>query len=135
MASAVHGEPGGIRSLLVELHEHGEAITHDLMAHGWTRSDIGCRVTWREFHHWLKWMAPVPESAYYRSRKPNSWWVTPELQVLAGILYAAEGANWQRGGGQGNAPKPVKFPEDKALGVKDGDDLQSRKEMIRRRRG
>lgn len=134
MAGAVHGDAGGIRSLLIELKEHGEAINFDLMARGWTRRDIGPRLTWTDFYHFLKWMPPVPESAYYRSRKPNSWWVTPELQILAGQLYALEGANWQRGGCQGSGPKPIKFPEDRDIPIKDSDELKSRKEAIKRRR-
>lgn len=134
MANPIDGELGGIRSLLIELREHGEAINHDLISRGWTRADIGGRLTWRDLHQFLKWMPPVPESAYYRSRKPRSWWVTPQVQVLAGILYAVEGANWQRGGGQGKPPKPMKLPEDKDVSM-DADDLQARKDMIRRRRG
>ena len=134
MAHPVHGVAGGIRSLLIELREHGEAITYDLMSRGWTRSDIGVRFTWRELYHFLRWIPPVAESAYFRAKKPNSWWVTPELQMMAGVLYAVEGANWQRGGCQGNQPKPVKFPSDKDLGVKDVEDLMSRREAMRRRR-
>jgi hypothetical protein len=80
-------------------------------------------------------MPPSGESAYYRARKPNSWWVTPELQLLSGVLYAVEAANWQRGGCQGNAPKPVKFPVDKEVSVKDVDDLNARRDRVRRRRG
>jgi len=104
------------------------------MSRGWTRSDIGRGVTWTEFYHFLRWLPPTVESAYYRSKKPNSWWVTPELHMLAGLLYAAEGANWQRGGCQGNAPKPTKFPEDKEIGVRDAEDLLSRRNAVRRRR-
>ena len=134
MASAVHGEPGGIRSLLVELRKHGEAITHDLMAHGWARSDVGRRITWKEFYHWLVWLPPTKDSAYFRAKKPNSWWVTAELQIMAGVLNALEGANWQRGGGQGKAPTPVKFPEDTKISMKDIDELNARKEAVRNRR-
>ena len=134
MAHPVHRVFGGIRSLLIELKKHGEAITYDLMSRGWTRGDIGRRITWTELYHFLRWMPPVAESAYFRSRKPNSWWVTPELQLLAGILYAAEGANWQRGGCQGNQPKPVNFPTDKEETVFDAEDLKSRREAIRKRR-
>lgn len=135
MADAEHGQLGGIRSLLIELREHGEAINYDLMSRGWTRADIGRKLTWRDLHHFLKWMPPDGSSAYYRSRKPRSWWVTPEMQLLAGVVYALEGANWQRGGCQGTAPKPIKFPDDKEPGLKDLDELKARKEQIRRRRG
>jgi len=131
----VHGVFGGIRSLLAELKVHGEAITHDLMRCGWLRGDIGVRFGWREFFHFLRWMPPDGSSAYYRSRKPNSWWVSPDSQLLAAILYAAEGANWQRGGCQGNAPKPVKFPEDKEVKIADAEELAARKRRMRRSRG
>lgn len=132
MAHPVDGHVGGIRSLVVELREHGEAIEFDLISRGFTRRDIGSRLTWRELVAFLRWMPPTAESAYYRSKKPNSWWVTPELQLLAGVLYAVEGANWQRGGCQGKAPKPVKFPEDKEsrLSV---EDVEARRDEIRRR--
>lgn len=135
MAHSEHGVVGGIRSLLIELREHGEAINFDLMCRGWTRADIGRRLTWRDLHHFLKWIPPSGDSAYYRSRKPRSWWVTPEMQLLAGVVYALEGANWQRGGCQGSGPKPIKFPEDKEPALKDLDELKARKEAIRRRRG
>lgn len=131
MADAEHGVFGGIRSLLTELRAHGEAINFDLISSGWTRSDIGRRLTWTDFYHFIRWQPPTSDSAYYRSRKPNSWWVTPELQMLAGVLYAVEAANWQRGGCQGNAPKPVKFPVDKEEAIKDSDELNERR---RRRR-
>lgn len=91
-------------------------------------------MTWTDLYNFLRWMCPSGESAYYRSRKPNSWWVTPELQMLAGVLYAVEGANWQRGGCQGSGPKPVKFPEDKEVPIKTSDELAARKAEIRRRR-
>lgn len=135
MAHRKHGVFGGIRSLLIELRAHGEAINFDLMSRGWTRADIGRRFTWTDFYHFLRWMPPNADSAYYRSRKPNSWWVTPELQVLSGVLYAVEAANWQRGGCQGNAPKPLKFPEDKEISVHDSADLNARRDRVRRRRG
>lgn len=127
MAVSERGVAGGIRSLLSELRAHGEAINFDLIARGWTRRDIGGRLTWTDFYNFLRWMPPTAESAYYRARKPNSWWVTPEVQLLAGVLYAVEAANWQRGGCQGNAPKPVKFPQDRDETIKDADELAERK--------
>lgn len=135
MAGEVRYVVGGIRSLLVELRAHGEAINFDLMARGWTRRDIGVRLTWTEFYHFLRWLPPTGESAYHRAKKPNSWWVTPELQLLAGVLYAVEAANWQRGGCQGNGPKPVKFPTDQEVSLKDVDDLNARRARVRRRSG
>jgi len=43
------------------------------------------------------------------------------------LLYAAQCANWQRGGGKGNEPQPVRFPEDRETKVRDQDDLAERK--------
>ena len=70
----------------------------------------------------------------YRARKPQSWWVTPDLQILAGILYALEGANWQRGGGKGDKPRPMKFPEDRKAPLKDSTELARRRAMLKRKR-
>ena len=135
MAFRVDVVVGGIRSLAAELKSHGEAINYDLIKAGYTRWDIGRTLGWRDFRDFLTWMPPTAESAWYRSRKPNSWWVTPDLQLLAGILYATEGANWQRGGGAGNQPKPVKFPEDRKVDVTGLDDLAQRRDRLRRKRG
>ena len=132
MAVPVDNFAGGIRSLLVELRTHGEAINFDLISRGWTRRDIGRQLTWTDLYHFLRWMPPTADSAYYRSQKPNSWWVTPEMQVLSGVLYAVEAANWQRGGCQGNAPKPIKFPQEaKEVSIRDAEELNERR---RRRR-
>ena len=49
------------------------------------------------------------------------------MQMLAGVLYAVEGANWQRGGCQGNQPKPVKFPTDREENIKDAGELADKK--------
>lgn len=40
----------------------------------------------------------------------NAWTVTDHL--LADAVDALNGANWQRGGGKGDAPKPVARPSD-----------------------
>lgn len=135
MAVTVDGVFGGIRGLLDELKSHGEAIHFDLMCRGWVRGDIGRVLSWREFHHFLRWLPPTADSAYFRSRRPQSWWVTPETQILVAVLHALEGANWQRGGGQGSAPKPMKLPDDKQPEFKDVDELKARKAAIRRRSG
>lgn len=133
MEDSVDRESGGIRSLLVELRAHGEAINFDLMQAGWTRSDIGRRLSWRDLKAFVMWLPPTGDSALYRARKPNSWWVTAELQFLSAILYAVEGANWQRGGGQGNAPKPFEFPKDHKISIADGAELDKRRRRLKKR--
>lgn len=86
----------------------------------------------------LRQLPPLGTSAYFRARKPRSWWKTVDHDLLAGILYAAEGANWQRGGCKGPEPKPVKFPEDREIRVKDASELAEKKraqrEHLQRRR-
>lgn len=133
MGGAVRHTVGGIRSLLVELRTHGEAITHDLLAAGWTRRDIGRRLSWADFGHWLRWLPPIPGSAYFRAKHPQSWWVTPELQLLSGVLFAGEVANWQRAGGRGKKPQPMEFPKArKAPPIKTVAELEARKQRMRR---
>lgn len=121
-------------SVLVELDDYGGAITADLLARGWTRSDLGRRISWPEFIEFLQWLPPVPETALFRAKKPKSWWVTPTHQLLAGVLYAVEGANWQRSGGKGQAPKPVDFPEDRKQSNLDAAGLAAKREAMKRRR-
>jgi hypothetical protein len=135
VAGSVHHEPGGIRSLAAELKAHGGAINHDLIQAGWTRHDIGVRLGWGDLRDFLQWLPPTGDSAWYRARKPNTWWVTPELQMMAGLLYASEGANWQRGGGKGSQPKPFKFPVEPKVGdIDSAQKLIDRKQRLQRRR-
>lgn len=84
------------------------------MAGGFTRSDIGSRLSWGDFKDFLENLPPNGESAYFRAIKPRSWWVTPEYVAMKHNTYAVELGNWQRAGGKkaGAQPKPPKFPED-----------------------
>ena len=88
----------------------------------------------------MEWLPPTEESALWRSRKPQSWWVTPELRMLVSVLHVLSLANWQRGGGKkaGPVPKPMKLPEDKDITVKSDAELterrQSQAEHLKRRR-
>lgn len=58
----------------------------------------------------LEWL---PEgSAYYASQRggpEHRAWPLPVL-LAAGALNALNGANWQRGGGRGQQPTPIKPP-------------------------
>lgn len=132
MEVGVHGVFGGIRSLVVELRERGEAINFDLMCRGWTRHDIGRRLSWSDFKDFLTWLPQ--DAAWFRVQKPNSWWITLEHQFMAAILYALEGANWQRGGCKGSAPKPYKFPQDHKVHIKDSAELAEKRKAQKERR-
>lgn len=110
------------------------------MARGWRRRDIGRRLSWGDLRDFVEWLPPTGDSALWRSRKPKSWWVTPEVRYLASVQHVGELANWQRAGGKkaGPAPKPPKFPEDTELSVKSEGELsekrRSQAEHLRRRR-
>lgn len=66
------------------------------------------------------------------------------MDFQASLLYALQVANWQRGGGKGSKPKPVKRPKDRSLNAKrhdpkDSSELSARKqrmedELARRRK-
>ena len=80
-------------------------------------------------------LPPVPECALYRAQYPNSWWWTPDMDFLSAILATGQWANWQRGGGKGDKPKPIKRPkEDPKRAPKTSDDLQARKNAVKQRR-
>lgn len=77
---------------------------------------VGLRLRWLEDGtDRLTWADVV---AMTREALPGSAvlrWVDPwdiDTHLLAGVLDALNGANWQRGGGKGAAPKPVPRPED-----------------------
>lgn len=43
---------------------------------------------------------------------PMAPWGMNEL-LLRQVLFALQGANWQRGGGKGQRPKPIDLPDQK----------------------
>lgn len=62
---------------------------------------------------------------------------TDHEYLLAGILDLLAGANWQRGGGKGSRPKPVKRPGDTKGETRYGKavPIDIAKERLRRRSG
>lgn len=79
-------------------------------------------------------LPPNEESALYRSQYPKSWWWQPEFDFYSGMLNALQWANWQRGGGKGEKPKPVKRPkEDPKKGPKSLNELEQRKKSVKRK--
>jgi hypothetical protein len=81
--------------------------------------DLGShRLTWRRFGHLLAHLPP--ESATAREVRGGDGTVTNEL--LAHIANLLAGANWQRSGGKGNRPKPIRLtagddPSNKKIGT------------------
>lgn len=113
MGGGVGYHCGGIGSLECRVEEHFGAIEHDMLSRGYRMSDIGTdRLTYTEFRSLLAYLPPDGTSAYFRARYPNSWWWEPHYGILSGILFAAEGANWQRAGGKGEKPEMITRPKE-----------------------
>ena len=75
--------------------------------------DIGESFTWNDFRDFLQHLPPTADSALYRDQHPKSWWWTADHDFLAAVLTSIQWGNWQRGGGKGDTPKPVKRPLEK----------------------
>lgn len=95
--------------------------------------DIGERFTWCDLRDFLNHLPPVTDTALYRAMNPRSWWWTPEMDFFAAVLNTLQWANWQRGNGKGEKPKPVKRPkEEPKKGPKSVDELLARRKTVRR---
>ncbi|MFE7717485.1 hypothetical protein ACFU44_00360 [Nocardia rhizosphaerihabitans] len=76
-------------------------------------SDIGTeRLSWSEFNTLVAWLPPLPSNALYRAMNPKSWYWTPEFDMYSLMIHALQGANWQRGGGQGDRPTFLERPKE-----------------------
>lgn len=75
--------------------------------------DIGPDFTWCDLRDFVKHLPPSGESALFRVQNPKSWWWTPDIDFAAAMLVSLQWANWQRGGGRGEKPRPVKRPKEK----------------------
>lgn len=98
---------------------------------GHTLDDIGHSLTWTDIRDFITWLPQ--DSAVYRHKFPESWWWTPQLDFLGAVLNAIQWGNWQRGGGKGEKPKPVKRPAAKKQsknGPKSAKELKERKAVM-----
>lgn len=130
MAGELADVTGGIAGLCELLTgEHGEAVRADLADRGYLRADFGYAIGWGDVGVIVRWLGR--ESAYFRSRHPNSWWYTPEVAVAERIQYVLECANWQRSGGQGEKPRPPKPPTDQKPTIGSRDELEARRKHQR----
>ncbi len=68
---------------------------------------------WPVLRDFLSNLPPTGDSAVFRAQHPQSWWWTPELDFLGAVLTAVQWGNWQRAGGKGDKPKPIKRPKEK----------------------
>lgn len=100
---------------------HGEAIEGDLRIHAGVRLrdlwDPASDLTPREV--WSYLLAMPDDSAYVASlrggRQFRGW--DSSRYLLANIQDLLAGANYQRSGGKGRKPQPVKRPRRKTSGV------------------
>src|SRR5512139_1015586 len=104
---------GGITGLQRFTEEHAEALEYDLITKAGCRlRDIGEQLSWSELRAFIAGLPPTGESALYRALHPGNWWWTPQLDFMAATLHAIQAGNWQRGGGKGPRPEPVRKPRD-----------------------
>jgi hypothetical protein len=99
--------------------------------------DIGDVLSWPEFRAFIEHLEPSPRSAFFRAQYPKSYWWTPDIEFLAAIAGSLQSANWQRGGGKGPRPKPMKRPKEtrkkisKSVDPKTGNELVAKRQALR----
>lgn len=122
MERSQRGKPGGILGLCDLIESHGEAIEYDLITLGLRLDQLGDGLSWRDL--WVIVRQSPVDSAFARSSAGESvaWGLSEHL--LAAVVNALNTANWQRGGGKGSRPKPIKPPgssnKDQSYGTKTG---------------
>lgn len=94
------------------LDRHQEAIEFDLISLGVRLSDLGGVLSWRDLYVVVRNLPMSSALARSMSGAEAQWGVTEYL--LAQVVDALNGANWQRGGGKGQKPKPTPRPGAKA---------------------
>lgn len=94
------------------LRDHQDTLEVDLLGMGIDLPrDLGTdRLTWRRLGLLVEHLPAT--SATARAVNPDAEWTLAE-HLLAAVLDALNGANWQRGGGKGSYPHPVPRPSDR----------------------
>lgn len=106
MVGCVGGGPGGIGSLHGLIDEFAEAVGADLLTIGKRVDDIGSEsFSWWDFKVWVAFRPP--ESILMT--KVHGPYYPLELRIQGMLVDLLRAANWQRGGGKGQRPKP-KWP-------------------------
>jgi hypothetical protein len=109
VAQALRSEAGGIGAALAILREHGGAIEADLLRSGLSmRMVFTGQLSIRELMILLKY--PEPGSAFARKVLGEDHHWNLGNQLLAAIADRIGQGNWQRGGGKGQRPRPIKRP-------------------------
>jgi hypothetical protein len=91
------------------VNEHLEAIDYDLLTLGLDVRDVGTpKLGWRRLRSVLTYLPSTSALARAVHGETAEWTVTEHL--LAAAVDALHAANWQRGGGKQQKPKPIDRP-------------------------
>ena len=100
---------GGIAGLHRLLAEHGEAIEADLARY--YHRDLGevftGTLTWRQLAV-LVGNLPAGSALARALARDDAVWLDPAATLLAAAVEELRVANWQRGGGKGPRPTPIR---------------------------
>ena len=107
MARTLRYEAGGIARLAAFLTEHGEAVEFDLRRYWGARL---VDITWRELRVFLAHVPADSATARAVHGEAAAWGLAEHL--LAAVVDVLQFANYQRAGGKGRKPRPVKRPGD-----------------------
>lgn len=110
MERGVGRDAGGIAGLARLLAEHGEAVEYELLCRGLRLRDLGTkRLTWRDLKVLVQYLPPANAIERARTGTDALWQL--EHQLLAAVVDALNGANWQRAGdSRAQRPEPVPRP-------------------------
>lgn len=111
MGGGVGPDRGGILGLLHVLDEHEEALRYDLFLAGRSLDDLGSPgFSWLDLRALMLWSPTT--SAYARAALGTdvAQAAALDVQLLYLVVDLLAGGNWQRGGGKGSKPKPMKRP-------------------------
>jgi len=98
---------GGILGLYGLIVQYREAIRYDLFMAGRSLDDIGFTFSWLDFGAFVRF-APLDSQLCAAVNGAAPW---SRLEVLmASQIDSTRAGNWQRGGGKGPKPKPIKVP-------------------------
>lgn len=111
MGGGVGHQRGGILGLHRLLDEHGEAIRYDLLALGRDLDELGDSLSWVDLRAVVRHSPRTAALARAVHGEGVDWDAGVHLLATAVDLLAS--GNWQRGGGKGVRPKPLKRPQEK----------------------
>ena len=108
MGRGIEYRVGGILGLCCLLDEHSEAIEYDLLTLGRRLDDLGTPdLSWRDLYVITRHLPATSALRRAAGNGEEPWTVTDYLLAL--VVDALNGANWQRAGKKG-AAKPVAIP-------------------------